>query len=72
MAKIKNKSREWEESIRKALVKAENQYEEDPTPEKQRIWLNKQQDYRIAVIRKAENKQLFQKQAAFGEGESVG
>lgn len=72
VAEIKKRSREWEESIRKEMEKAEKQYIEDPTPEKQNVWLNKQENYRIAVLRKVENKRLFQKQLAFGEGESVG
>lgn len=64
-------SRKWEESIRKEVIEAENNYVKDPTPEKQQIWLNLQ-GYRIAIIRKAENKRLSQKQCSFGEGESVG
>lgn len=43
VVKIKRKSREWKELIRKEVIKAEKQYVEDTTPEKQRIWLNQQQ-----------------------------
>lgn len=68
VAKNKRRSREWEESIRKEMLVTEKQYVENPTLEKQRRWLNKQQEYEIAVTRKGENKRLFQKQCAFGEG----
>lgn len=59
VAEIKKRSREWEESIRKELEKGEKQYIEDPTPEKQKIWLNKQENYRVAVLRKVKNNPLF-------------
>lgn len=55
VVKIKKESREWEESIRKEVIEAENNYVNDPTLEKQKIWLNKQQGDRIAIIRKVEN-----------------
>ena len=72
VAKTKKASRDWEKRIREELVYAEREYIEDPTLDKQRIWLNKQQDYKNVRIRKSENKKLFQKQVAFGEGENVG
>ena len=71
VAKIKKVSREWENRIWMELENTEKEYIENPTLEKQRIWLNKQQEYRVE-IRKSENKRLFQKQVAFGEGESFG
>lgn len=43
----------------------------DPSPEKQSIWQSKQQEYKDVVIRKSENKRLFQKQTAYGDGEKV-
>lgn len=43
----------------------------DPTPDRLRAWIDKQQNYRLMILRNVENKQLFQKQLAFGEGESV-
>lgn len=53
------------------MVIAEKQYVDDPTPDRLRDWLEEQQNYRALLIRKAENKQLFQKPSTFGEGESV-
>lgn len=44
VAKIKRRSREWEESIRKEVILLGKQYVEDPNPEKQRRWLIKQQE----------------------------
>lgn len=60
-AKIKKKSREWEEHIRKEVIESERQYVIDPTPEKRETWLKKQQEYKVAIIRKNENKRLFQR-----------
>lgn len=68
VAKIKKKSREWEENIRKEVIESERQNVADPTPEKQGIWLKKQ-ECKVAITRKAENKRLCQRQNSFGEGE---
>lgn len=42
---------------------------DDLTPDRFRAW-SEEQNYRTIMIRKAEDKQLFQK--PFGEGETVG
>lgn len=72
VVKIKKKSREWVGQVRKEAMASERQYVIDPTPEKQEIWLKKQQEYKVAITRKTENKRLFQKQNYFGEGEKMG
>lgn len=72
VAKIKQVSREWENKIKKELATAEKEYVEDPSPEKQGEWLNEQQECKVVVTRKSENKRLFQKQFAFGERKNVG
>lgn len=72
VAGVKKKAREWEEGIRRDLEMAEKQFLDDPTPVRQKLWEDKQESYRIAVLRKGENRQLFQSQRVFGEGESVG
>lgn len=72
VAGVKKRAREWEEGIRRELELAEKQYLDDPTLEKKKVWKDKQESYRTAVLRRGENKQLFQKQQVFKEGESVG
>lgn len=50
----------------------EEQYVNNPTPETFRAWADEQQIYSTLMIRKAQNKQLFQRQKTFVEGERVG
>lgn len=50
----------------------EEQYGNNPTPENLRVWAEEQQIYSTLMIRKAKNKQLFQRQKTFGEVISAG
>lgn len=54
------------------MTLTEEEYINDLSPGKFRAWIETQQNYRLIMLGKAENKQILQKQMAFGEGESVG
>lgn len=70
--KIKKASRDWEDKTRRELMEAEKEYVKEPLPDKQKVWEKKQQSYKDAILRKVENKRLFQRQIIYGEGEKVG
>lgn len=72
VARTKGKPREWKRVSRKEATQAERRYVEDPTPDRQKEWLDKQQVYKMAIIRKSENRRISQRQCQFGEGERVG
>lgn len=44
----------------------------NPTTWKRKEWVERKEEYKKFVLKKAENKRLFQKQSFFGEGERVG
>lgn len=72
VAKFNKEAKIWEERIRREVIEAENNYVTDPSSEREKIWLDKQQDYKITIMRKVETRQLFLRQSSFAEGESVG
>lgn len=68
ISKIKKQSREMQRVTGERVTTTEEQYFNDPTSESFRAWIEAQQDYRLTMLRIF----FFQKQLAFGEGESVG
>lgn len=58
VAKFNKEARVGEENIQREVIEAENNYVINPTPRREKIWLDKQ-DYKIAVMRKAETRQLL-------------
>lgn len=72
VSRTKKKSSEWEVKIRAELAAAEREYLKEPSADTRSKWENKQQTYKEVMVRKSENKRMFQKQIAYGEGEKVG
>lgn len=72
VSKIKKRTKDWESVAGETVVTMEEQYVSNPTPDTLRAWSEEQWTYRTLMARKAENKQLFQRQNIFGEGERVG
>lgn len=72
VAKFKKEAKVWEENIQREVLEAENNYVTDPSSEREKAWLDKQQDYKIAIMRRVEIRRLFLRQSSFAEGESVG
>lgn len=72
ITRVKRQSREKGDQIRKEVRDLEKQYVADPSPGKQQLWVEKQQEYKMDMLKNTENKRLFQRQRHFGEGEKVG
>lgn len=56
MVKYNKDTRVWEEKFRREVLEAENNYIIDPTPGRETIWLEKQQEYKIAIMQNVETK----------------
>lgn len=54
------------------MFEAENNYIMDPTPERENFWLDKQQEYKVVAMQKAETRRLLQRQVSWVECERVG
>ena len=54
------------------MLQAEKRYIEAPTPHSLKEWLEKQQIYKMTILKRTEGKRIFQKQNQFGERERVG
>lgn len=72
ISKIKKQTNVWERSMGDKVATAERHYINNPSQETLRAWIDKQNNYRLVTLQRSENKYLFQRQVAFGEGETVG
>lgn len=68
---IKKQTKEQERMAGERVTITE-EYVTNPKPDRLRLWIEEQQNYRLMMLRKVENSQLFQKRLAFGEGKTVG
>lgn len=60
VAKFNKEARNGEEKIQKEVFEAESNDMMDPTPEREKTWLDKLQDYKVVVMQKAETRCLLQ------------
>lgn len=69
--KIKQKSRSWGKDLSAKALRAEHQYNINPTTETQHVWLQSQQSYASLSLKEAEHKRFFLQQPYLEEGENT-